>query len=355
VSYLWLATMRSFAPLCLVQLSFASSEFDSIVDAVHAQALPWQAQRPTRFETLDDVRVQCGTIIEETPSLPVKSGLTVADDIPTEFDARTQWPQCAYPIGFVRDQSACGSCWAFSSTESFNDRWCIATGDNTTLMAPLDPMAQMNGFFGYSSNGCNGGLLTEAWGFFHSHGVVSGGEYSSVGKADSCAPYPFERCAHHMGHNTSSYPECPEDEYPSPGMFKECPEASYGTDYQSDKHFAVSAYSFPRKNVELIQTNIMENGPVAASFYVYDDFPTYESGVYKRSENATILGGHGIKIIGWGTENGEDYWLCVNSWNEEWGDKGLFKIARGSDECGIENGVVAGEVTGEAPGSIALV
>merc|ERR1711982_115343 len=79
------------------------------------------------------------------------------------------------------------------------------------------------------------------------------------------------------------------------------------------------------------------------------------SGVYKRSSEATVLGGHGIKIIGWGTENGEDYWLCVNSWNEEWGDKGLFKIARGSNECGIEKGVVAGEVTGEAPGSVSLV
>ena len=47
-------------------------------------------------------------------------------------------------------------------------------------------------------------------------------------------------------------------------------------------------------------------------------------------------------MIGWGVENGVKYWLCVNSWNNEWGDKGLFKIRRGTNECGIENSVNAG-------------
>jgi cathepsin B len=56
------------------------------------------------------------------------------------------------------------------------------------------------------------------------------------------------------------------------------------------------------------------------------------------------LGGHAIKMIGWGVENGTPYWLCVNSWNNTWGEQGLFKILRGSNECGIEGSVVAGDV-----------
>ena len=85
----------------------------------------------------------------------------------------------------------------------------------------------------------------------------------------------------------------------------------------------------------------MTHGPVEAAFDVYEDFPTYKSGVYTHT-TGSFLGGHAIKILGWGVENGTPYWLVANSWNEDWGDKGFFKIARGSDECGIEDGVVAG-------------
>jgi len=85
----------------------------------------------------------------------------------------------------------------------------------------------------------------------------------------------------------------------------------------------------------------MTNGPVEGAFTVYGDFPSYKSGVYKHV-SGDELGGHAIKILGWGVENGEDYWLVANSWNPEWGNEGYFKIARGTDECGIEDGVVAG-------------
>ena len=55
------------------------------------------------------------------------------------------------------------------------------------------------------------------------------------------------------------------------------------------------------------------------------------------------MGGHAIRIIGYGQEeDGTKYWLCVNSWNEDWGDKGLFKILRGKNECNIETQGVAG-------------
>lgn len=100
------------------------------------------------------------------------------------------------------------------------------------------------------------------------------------------------------------------------------------------------------------------------------------TGVYQHL-TGDILGGHAIKILGWGEENGTPYWLAANSWNSDWGDKGaallcfsahrcltetqldlnndsvncdsisalfpgFFKIKRGSDECGIESEMVAG-------------
>ena len=85
----------------------------------------------------------------------------------------------------------------------------------------------------------------------------------------------------------------------------------------------------------------MTNGPVEAAFTVYADFPSYKSGVYQHVTGGQ-LGGHAIKILGWGVENNTKYWLVANSWNEDWGDKGFFKILRGKNECGIEGGVCGG-------------
>ena len=71
-------------------------------------------------------------------------------------------------------------------------------------------------------------------------------------------------------------------------------------------------------------------------------FSYYISGVYHHVTGA-YLGGHAIKLLGWGTENKTDYWLVANSWNPDWGDQGFFKIQRGTEECGIEDQVYAGE------------
>lgn len=66
------------------------------------------------------------------------------------------------------------------------------------------------------------------------------------------------------------------------------------------------------------------------------------SGVYVKSENATFLGGHAVKLIGWGEEFRFSYWLMVNSWNDDWGDHSAFKIQRGTNKCGIDNSITAG-------------
>jgi len=86
---------------------------------------------------------------------------------------------------------------------------------------------------------------------------------------------------------------------------------------------------------------LSENGPVEAAFSVYEDFLTYKSGVYTH-KTGSMLGGHAIKILGWGVENNVPYWLVANSWNEDWGNQGFFKIQKGKNECGIEGQVVAG-------------
>ena len=73
--------------------------------------------------------------------------------------------------------------------------------------------------------------------------------------------------------------------------------------------------------------------------------PRYVGGVYQHVKGLP-LGGHAIKLIGWGVDEGTGapYWTCVNSWNKLWGEEGTFRILRGQNECGIEGEVVAGDV-----------
>jgi C1A family cysteine protease len=53
------------------------------------------------------------------------------------------------------------------------------------------------------------------------------------------------------------------------------------------------------------------------------------------------MGGHAVRIVGFGTENGQKYWKVANSWNPYWGEKGYFRIRRGENECGVEDMVTA--------------
>lgn len=67
------------------------------------------------------------------------------------------------------------------------------------------------------------------------------------------------------------------------------------------------------------------------------------SGVYQHVKGNKV-GGHAVKLLGWGTENNTDFWWCANSWNTDWGGYGgFFKIKRGTNECNIESDVVAGK------------
>jgi len=92
--------------------------------------------------------------------------------------------------------------------------------------------------------------------------------------------------------------------------------------------------------IDKIKQSIFEHGPVETGFSVYDDFMNYKSGIYKKSSSASFLGGHAVKIIGWGKENDTEYWIVANSWGETWGENGFFRMA--FRECGIEN-CIAGD------------
>jgi len=69
-------------------------------------------------------------------------------------------------------------------------------------------------------------------------------------------------------------------------------------------------------------------GPLVTTFYVYRDFYNYKSGIYKHVSGAS-MGKHAVKVIGWGSTNGVNYWIAQNSWGSSWGENGYFRIQFG--------------------------
>jgi len=83
----------------------------------------------------------------------------------------------------------------------------------------------------------------------------------------------------------------------------------------------------------------MQAGPVQTTFAVYEDFMQYQSGIYTHV-GGNLLGFHAVKIVGWGQENGVNYWIVANSWGTSWGEQGYFRIAFG--QVGIDRRGISG-------------
>lgn len=246
------------------------------------------------------------------------------DALPDTFDARTQWPQCPL-IGFIRDQADCGSCWAVSSSAAMGDRSCIESNGAKQLYLSDEDVMSCCSFCG---NGCDGGYPLMAWRYWQTNGVVTGGPYDSN---QGCQPYEIPP------YGVSATAQKPDD---TPACQKTC-EKSYDSTYQADKHMGGSYYSVGN-GVTGMQQELFENGPIVSAFSVYEDFYNYVSGVYHHVSGA-FVGGHAVKVVGWGTEDNTPYWLVANSWNASWGMDGYFKIIRGQNDCGFEQSISAGQ------------
>jgi len=300
---------------------------DDLINEVNKQNVGWTAGRNEYFENMDlaTAKKMMGAKRMNSrlrPAGKVLFDTTVVASLPTSFDARQQWPNCTGP---VLDQGRCGSCWAFGAAEAMSDRMCITGGQNSLLpLAPLD--LTINDMM---NDGCQGGDPGTAWMFGQSQGLVS----------EACLPYGTWETP-----KAGPVPTCPAVKEPCmPNTFVNTPpsnkQCANGAVYANDKHKLKSVYSL--NSVTDIMTDLVANGPVEAAFTVYEDFVHYKNGVYKHTSGG-VLGGHAVAIIGYGTLSNQPYWLVQNSWTTTWGAGGYFMIAKGIDECGIEDEVVAG-------------
>jgi len=260
---------------------------------------------------------------------------------PESFDSEQNWPQCAKIIGDIRDQSNCGCCWAFGGAEAASDRMCIAS--NATLMLPL---SAQDVCFNSNFDGCDGGQISTPWSYIKSTGAVTGGQYKGSGPFGSglCSAFSLPHCHHHGPVGSDPYPAegapgCPSESSPRGPTKCDSDAKSPHSDFSGDK-YTYSGQTISASGEAGIQQAIMAGGPVETAFTVYSDFENYAGGIYHHVSGG-MAGGHAVKMVGWGVEGGQKYWKVANSWNPYWGEKGYFRIRRGNNEGGIENGVAA--------------
>ncbi|KPJ00735.1 Tubulointerstitial nephritis antigen [Papilio xuthus] len=293
---------------------------------------------------------------------------------PTQFDARTRWPGFISPIV---DQGWCGSDWAVSLAGVASDRFAIQSNGAENMVLSPQTLLSCNV---RAQQGCHGGHIDVAWNFARGHGLVD----------EKCFPYkasvtrcPFrprgnliqDGCMPLVKRRTSRYKLGPpaklshekdimydimesgpvqvdEKCFPYKASVTRCPFRPRGNLIQDGCMPLVkrrtSRYKLgpPAKlsHEKDIMYDIMESGPVQAVMTVYQDFFHYRDGVYRRSYhgNNELKGFHSVRIIGWGEDRGDRYWVVANSWGRQWGENGYFRIARGSNEADIESFVVTG-------------
>jgi cathepsin B len=268
-----------------------------MVQSIRAKAT-WQAHdveaNPLKNYTHDELLKMLGTFIVPTNGVYKKVDVV---STPAEFDATKQWPTYVHAI---RDQQQCGSCWAFGASESFSDRFAIASAGKVNVVLSPEDMVSCDS----SDYGCGGGYMENAWQYLTNTGIVT----------DKCFPYT-------AGDGT----EAP--------CATKCADGSAWTKYKCVANTIVNP-----QTVDEIKSEIYSHGPVEGAFTVYEDFFNYKSGVYSPT-STDVAGGHAIKVLGWGNEDGKDYWLCANSWGSGWGMKGFFKIEQGT--CDINSQMFA--------------
>jgi len=218
------------------------------------------------------------------------SGLT----LPPTVDWRQQGA-----VNPVKDQGVCGSCFAFGSTGSLEGVYKIASGKLVSLSEQqiVDCAWSTEGGEG-GVQGCNGGYASAVYQWMINNGGVA---------------------------TESSYP------YLMQNGFCKANDHSSGV--------VVKGYVNVTSGEASLQDAIANKGPVAVAIDAsHPPFRYYLSGVYYQPDCKNDIDDldHEVLAVGYGTLQGQDYWLVKNSWSTYWGDAGYVMMARNkNNNCGI--------------------
>lgn len=284
---------------------------DDLISKINGMQRSWEAGR--NFQTGSYVKNVLSVLPPREEKLPPKK-VSVKTNLPASFDTRKSWRRCRLS-GKVKEQGNCASGWAMVAAAVFTDRLCISKVANVEVSAQnvLSCCKQCG-------TNCYGGYVSDALNFLVRNGAPS----------RKCHPYEIFPCG------KTTFIDCPQRKALNPRCRVNCRLTFHKRPFQ-DLRKAGGAYSLANSS-QVIQTEMMSRGPVAAVLDVYEDLLVYKSGVYKRTAGR-FLGHQPLELIGWGVDQGTPYWLAVNTWSTLWGEKGYIKVAMESNGCNLENRV----------------
>jgi C1A family cysteine protease len=191
----------------------------------------------------------------------------------------------------VKDQGQCGSCWAFSSTGALEGSHFLQSG-NMISFSEQQLVDCVNLCFG-----CGGGNQSIAFRYYKSN------------YAQTEASYPYKAVNQACSYNQSA-----------------------ATSVNVASFTQVAGSNVAQMKAALAQQPLSVS--IEADTAV---FQTYTSGILNSTACGTTLD-HAVLAVGWGSENGQEYWIIKNSWSSSWGENGFIRLAivDGLGICGVQ-------------------
>jgi len=216
--------------------------------------------------------------------------------LPTSWDWRTKGA-----VTSVKNQGQCGSCWTFSTTGNVEGQWFLAGNKLVSLSEQnlVDCDHDCVTIDGQQScdSGCEGGLMTTAFGYIIKNGGID-----------------------------------TEQSYPYQGFDSTCAfsKANVGA--------RISNFTTISSDETQMAMYVYQHGPASVAVDAGGVWQFYMGGVLYAPCGTSL--DHGVLVVGFGVETDifdqtMPYWTVKNSWGADWGDSGFIYIERGAGKCGI--------------------
>lgn len=211
--------------------------------------------------------------------------------LPAAFDWRDHGA-----VTRVNEQKLCGACYAMAAVAAVEGQLFLKTGNLTELSVQeiVDCGSK------YEAGGCKGGVVQGVFSYIADEGGMS-----------SAADYPFKH------------------------KREKCQKSESVVAFNLTKYILVRSSD----DDEILMRAIAKVGPIVSMMDIkHESFMRYSRGIYNEprcgQEPSTL--NHAALAVGYGTENGVDYWIIKNSFGTTWGESGYMRIARRrGNDCGV--------------------